>query len=71
MGRMTRLAIAALFSLAAIEVVIAKSQQHFTDSSLAEFQDTCNQIVASISNDSAVYYSRESFFTPPLLGITN
>ncbi|KAF8495559.1 FAD-binding domain-containing protein [Russula emetica] len=55
MVRVTPLASAALLSLAAIEVVIAKSQQYFRDSS--GFLDTCNQIATSISNASVVYYS--------------
>lgn len=63
MVRATPLASAALFSLAAIEVVTAKPQQHFKASSLASFQDTCTQIATSISNASAVYYSRDSFIT--------
>jgi len=54
----TPFASAALLSLAAIEVVIAKSQEHFRDS--PDFQDTCAQIATSISNDSFVYYSPSS-----------
>jgi hypothetical protein len=58
MVRVTPLASAALLSLAAVEVVIAKFQQHLRDPS--SFQDTCDQIATSISNASFVYYSRES-----------
>jgi hypothetical protein len=57
MVRVTPLASAALFSLAAVEVVIAKSQQHLRDPSI---QDTCDQIATAVSNASFVYYSRES-----------
>jgi hypothetical protein len=64
MVRVIPLASAALFSLAAIEVVIAKPQQHFRDSS--SFLDACTQIATSISNASFVYYSRESSTTPPV-----
>ena len=67
MGRMTRLAFAALFTLAATEVAIAKSQQHFTESSLADFRDTCNlsQTILLCTTLASL------FFTPPLLGFTN
>ncbi|KAI0276952.1 FAD-binding domain-containing protein [Russula aff. rugulosa BPL654] len=58
MVRVTPLASAALFSLAAIEVVIAKSQQHLGYSS--GFLNTCNQIATSISNASVVYYPPSS-----------
>ena len=64
MVRVTPLASAALLSLAAIEVVIAESQQYFKDS--LGFLDTCTQIAKSISNASVVYYSRESSITTPL-----
>jgi hypothetical protein len=57
MVRVTPLASASLFLLAAIEVATAKSQEHFRDS--LDFQDTCAQIAASISNASVLYYSRE------------
>ena len=60
---------AALLSLAAIEVVVAKSQKHFRDSS--GFLDTCNQIATSISNASVVYYSRESSITTSGSGLTD
>ena len=69
MVRVTPLASAALLSLAAIEVVIAKSQQHFRDSS--GILDTCNQIAKSISNASVLYYSRESSITTPRSGLTD
>ena len=67
MGRMTRLAFAALFPLAATEVAIAKSQQHFTESSLADFRDTCNlsQTILLCTTLASL------FFTPPLLGFAN
>ena len=71
MVRAISLASAALYSLAAIEVVIAKPQQHFSDSSLPSFQDACTQIATSISNASAVYYPRESFITPPSFGFSS
>lgn len=58
-----------LLSLAAIEVVVAKSQQHFRGSS--DFLDTCAQIEKAISNDSFVYYSREPYTTPARSCITN
>ncbi len=59
MVRVTPLAFAstALLALTAIEAVIAKSQQHFRDSS--RFLDTCSQIATSISNVAVVYYPRE------------
>jgi hypothetical protein len=63
MVRVTPLASAALLSLAAIEVVIAQSQQHLRDSS--GFLDACNLIATSISNASVVYYSRGSSITMP------
>ena len=63
MVRVIPLASAALLSLV-IEVVIAKPQQHFTESS--GFLDACTQIATSISNVSVVYYSRESSTTPPV-----
>src|SRR6266576_2068989 len=69
MVRVTPLASAALLSLAAIEVVIAKSQQYSKVSS--GFLDTCNQIATSISNASVVYYSRESSITTPRSGLTD
>jgi len=68
MVRVTSLASAALLSLAAIEVVIAKSQQYFRDPS--GFLDTCNQIATSISNVSVVYYSRECSIMTPRSGLT-
>ena len=61
--------VSALLSLAAIEVVVAKSQQHFRGSS--DFLDTCAQIEKSISNDSVVYYSRELYTTPARSCLTN
>jgi hypothetical protein len=69
MVRVTPLASAALLSLAAIEVVIAKSQQYFRDSS--GFLDICTQIATSISNASVVYYSRESSITTPRSCLTH
>jgi hypothetical protein len=69
MVRVAPLASAALLSLAAIEVVIARSQQYFRDPS--GFLDTCNQIATSISNDSVVYYSRESSITRPRSDLTD
>jgi hypothetical protein len=69
MVRVTPLASAALLSLAAIEVVIAKSQQNFKGTS--GFQDPCAQIATSISNASVVYYSRESFVTQPRSGLAD
>ena len=68
MVRVAPLASAALLSLASIEVVFAKSQHHFRDPS--SFLDTCIQIAASISNDSFVYYSRESSIWTPRSGLT-
>ena len=61
MVRVKPLASAALLSLATIEVVIAnsqESQQHLRDPS--GFLDTCNLIQTSVSNNSVVYYPRES-----------
>jgi hypothetical protein len=69
MVRVTPLASAALFSLAAIEVVIAKSQQHLGYSS--GFLNTCNQIATSISNASVVYYPRASSITIPRSNLTD
>jgi hypothetical protein len=66
MVRVTPVVSAALLSLAAIEVVIAKSQQYFKDSS-----DICAQIATSISNASVVYYSRESSIMTPRSGLTD
>jgi hypothetical protein len=68
MVRVTPLAFAALLSLAAIEVVVVKSQQHLRDSS--GFLDSCNLIATSISNASVVYYPRESSFAMPRPGLT-
>jgi hypothetical protein len=59
----------ALLSLAAIEVVVAKSQQHFQGSS--DFLDTCTQIATAISNVSFLYYSREPCTTPARSCLTN
>lgn len=61
MVRVTPLVSAALLSLAAIDAVVAKSQQYFRDPS--GFLDVCTQIATSISNASVVYYSRESSTT--------
>jgi hypothetical protein len=69
MVRVIPLASAALLSLAAIEAVVAKPQQHFRDSS--GFLDVCTQIATSISNASVVYYSRESSTTPARPCLTN
>jgi hypothetical protein len=69
MVRVTPLASAALLSLATIEVVIAKSQQYFRDSS--GLLDICNEIATSVSNASVVYYARESSITTSRSGFTD
>jgi hypothetical protein len=58
MVRVKSLVFVAPLLLAAFEVVIAKTQEHFRDSS--GFQDTCTQIENSISGASFVYYSRKT-----------
>ena len=58
MVRVKSLVSVAPLLLAAFEVVIADTQEHFRDSS--GFQDTCTQIKSCISDASFVYYSRET-----------